>query len=213
MRPNRLLRVAGRCVIPALLLLPHAASAAGGGLVETFKAICSDTFPSFQAMGDKVEALGGWLEPAREAMYSRVRFVIPSSAKQGGTDKRRKNPLDDMGVDYAEGVVSNLPAAGCSVTRRGGSDQATIAQLLNSFETEVFLGDQQGTFTSGPYRAWLVRLHGGRAVLTVTEPLFAGKPMGVIVALVRLDETLIDQLIAPNNTKWAVLPFDLSRRR
>jgi hypothetical protein len=72
MRPNRLLRVAGHCAIPALLLLPHAAPAAGGGLVETFNSICTDTFPSFQAMGDKVEALGGRLEPAPEAAFSRV---------------------------------------------------------------------------------------------------------------------------------------------
>ena len=200
MRPNRLLRVAGHCVIPALLLLPQAAPAAEGGLVETFNSICTDTFPSFQAMGDKVEALGGRLEPAPETAFSRVPFIVPNSAKQGSTDKRHTNPLDDMGVDYAEGFVSNLPAAGCSVARRGGIDEAAIAQLLNSFETAVFLGDQKGTFTSGPYRAWVVRLNGGRAVLTLTQPQFAGKTMGVMVALVRLDETLINQLITPNNT-------------
>jgi hypothetical protein len=194
MRPNRLLRVAGHCVIPALLLLPQAAPAAGGGLVETFNAICTDTFPSFQAMGDKVEALGGRLEPAAEPLYSRVPFVVPNSAKQGSTDQRHTNPLDDMGVDYAEGVVFDLPAAGCSVSRRGGVDEAAIAQLFNRFETATFLGDQKGTFTSGPYRAWLVRLSGGRAVLTIAEPQFAGKTMGVMFALVRLDETLLDQL-------------------
>ena len=122
-------------MIPALLLLPQAARAAGGGLVETFNSICTDTFPSFQAMGDKVEALGDRLEPAPEAAFSRVPFVVPNSAKQGSTDKRHTNPLDDMGVDYAEGVVSNLPAAGCLVARRGGIDEAAISQLLNSFET------------------------------------------------------------------------------
>ena len=93
------MRVAGHCVIPALLLLPQAARAAGGGLVETFNSICTDTFPSFQAMGDKVEALGDRLEPAPEAAFSRVPFVVPNSAKQGSTDKRHTNPLDDMVVD------------------------------------------------------------------------------------------------------------------
>ena len=73
-------------------------------------------------MGDKVEALGDRLEPAPEAAFSRVPFVVPNSAKQGSTDKRHTNPLDDMVVDYAEGVVSNLPAAGCLVARRGGID-------------------------------------------------------------------------------------------
>ena len=200
MSPNRLLRVAGHCVIAALLLLPQAAPAAAGGLVEAFNAICADTFPSFQAMGDKVEALGGWLEPAPEPVFSRVPFVIPNSGKQGSTDKQHINPLDDMGVDYAEGVVLNLPAAGCSVARRGAIDEAAITQLLNRFEAAVFLGAQKGTFTTGPYRAWLVRLNGRTAVLTVTEPQFAGKTIGAMVALVRLDETPINQLTTPGNT-------------
>jgi hypothetical protein len=144
----------------------------------------------------------GWSRRPRRHSHASP-FIVPNSAKQGSTDKRHTNPLDDMGVDYAEGFVSNLPAAGCSVARRGGIDEAAIAQLLNSFEsfeTAVFLGDQKGTFTSGPYRAWVVRLNGGRAVLTLTQPQFAGKTMGVMVALVRLDETLINQLITPNNT-------------
>jgi hypothetical protein len=200
MRPNRLLRVAGRYVIPALLLLPHASPAAAGGLVEAFNSICTDTFPSFQAMGDRVEALGGRLELAPGERGSRVPFVIPNAVKQGSTDKRHINPLDDMGVDYAEGVVFNLPAAGCSVARRGVIDEAAITQLLNRFEAAVFLGDQKGTFTGGPYRLWVVRLNGRRAVLTVTESRFAGKTAGMLIALVRLDETLIDQLIAPSNT-------------
>ena len=201
MRPNRLLPFAGYCVIPALLLLPQAAPAAGDGLVETFNSICTDTFPSFQAMGDKVEALGGELEPKLNAAFSHVPFVLPNSAKQGSTDKRHTNPLDDMGVDYAEGVISDLPAAGCSIMRRGGGiGEAAVAQLLKSFETAVFLGDHEGTFISGPYRLWMVRLKGRWAVFTIMEPQFAGKTSGVMVALVRFDETLINQLIRPNNT-------------
>jgi hypothetical protein len=61
---------------------------------------------------------------------------------------------------------------------------------------EIFLGVQEGTFESGgPYRAWVVQLKGGMAVLTIKEPQFAGKTM---VVLVRLDETLINKLIASN---------------
>jgi hypothetical protein len=45
-----------------------------------------------------------------------------------------------------------------------------------------------------------VRLKGGRAVLTITEPQFAGRTRGALVALVRLDETLINQLTMPGNT-------------
>jgi hypothetical protein len=36
------------------------------------------------------------------------------------------------------------------------------------------------------------------AVLTIKEPQFAGKTMVALVALVRLDETLINKLIASN---------------
>jgi len=52
---------------------------------------------------------------------------------------------------------------------------------------------------TAPYRAWLVRLNGRRAVLTITEPRFGGRVVGVGVALIRLDETLLDQLTTPND--------------
>jgi hypothetical protein len=198
MLPNYLLRVAGLCVLLTLLLLPQAVRA--GGLTETFNAICTDTFPSFGAMEGKVKALGGWLEPLSDAIFSRVPFVVANSAKTGSTDGHRTMTLDNMIVDYAEGVVADLPAAGCSIGRRSAIDEATVAQLLNSFETTVFLGYNKGSLLEGgPYRAWVVRLNGRRAVLRITELQFGGRAVGVLVALVRLDETLIDRLTAPNN--------------
>jgi hypothetical protein len=201
MRSSLPLRVARHCVIPVLLLLPQAAPAAAGGLVETFNAICADTFPSFQAMGDKVEALGGQLEPSPEPAYSRVPLVVAKSAKSGRTDKRHMNPVDEMAVDYAEGVAFDLPAAGCAVTKRGGIDEATIAQLLDSFETAIYLGVQKGTFTGGgPYRAWAVRLKGGMALLTILEPKLIGNAKAVMVSLVRWDETLINLMIKGSET-------------
>jgi hypothetical protein len=195
MRSSPPLRVARHCVIPALLLLPQAAPAAGGGLVETFNAICTDTFPSFQAMGDKVEALGGQLEPSPESAFSRVPLVVAKLAKSWRTDRR------NMAVDYAEGVAFDLPAAGCAVTKRGGIDEATIAQLLNSFETAIYLGVQKGTFTGGgPYPAWVVGLKGRRAILTILEPKLIGNAKAVMVTLVRWDETLINLMIRGNET-------------
>jgi hypothetical protein len=201
MRSSLPLRVARYCVIPALLLLPQIAPAAAAGLVETFNAICTDTFPSFRAMGDKVEALGGHLEPSPEPVFSRVPLVVPKSAKTGSTDKRHMNPLDDMAVDYAEGVVFDLPAAGCSIGRRSGIDEATIAQLLNSFETAIYLGIQKGTFTGGgPYRAWVVGLKGRMALLTILEPKLIGNAKAVMVSLVRWDEKLINLMIKGSET-------------
>lgn len=205
MRLNRLLRVGGPCLFLALLFLPQAARA--GGLIETFRAICIDTFPSFEAMEANTAARGGWLKSEPGAITSRVPFVIPNAVKQGSTQRRHTSRLDDMGVDYAKGAVLNLPAAGCSIESRRLIDKAAIARLLNSFKSAVFLGDIKGTITGGPCRAWVVRLNGRRAVLTVTEPRFGGKATGVFVALVRLDETLIKQLIAPNNTRQDILPF------
>ena len=199
--PKRMLRVAGPCVIATLLLLPQLARSAGSGPLETFKSICADTFPGFEAMGEKVEALGGSLEPSLDPIFSRVPYIEPNSAKSGSTDKAHANPLDDMGVDYAEGVALGLPAAGCSIMSRRTVDEAAISQLLDGFEAVFSLGYQKGTFIGGgPYRAWVVQLKGRRAVLTILQPWFFGKQTGVKVALIRLDEALINQLIASIKT-------------
>ncbi|OWJ69085.1 hypothetical protein [Inquilinus limosus] len=177
----------------ATLILPGVAQADGERLEKTFLSICVDTFPDFAALGAKVTALGGWLDPKSETI-SRVPFVLPDVAWGGSTGARDRREIGDMGIDRAEGTVSGLPAAGCAITGRGSIDNTAMAQLVGHFEPVLYIGEHESPLMGDRTRSWWVQVNGQGAVLAITQPRWGGEIIATSIALVRLDKVLIDEL-------------------
>lgn len=179
----------------AALILPGAARAEGERLAETFLSICADTFPDFAAMDAKAAALGGWLDPNPEK-FSRVPFIWPDTAWVGTTGARDHIRDDDMKIERAKGTFSDLPAAGCEVTGRGKIDDAAMARLFGRLEPALYLGERGSSLMNSQTRSWLVQLDGQTAILAIIQPKMGGEIFATSIALVRLDETLIERWTA-----------------